>query len=74
MLHASACRCQCAALDHVRQHACMQDFKHTCLRSQELRTLIGIDQDETAFAIAEPRLAACDNAQLDVRLRRGNFR
>jgi len=36
---------------------------------------VGIDQDASALAIAEPRLAAaCGGASLDVRLHNGNFR
>lgn len=42
---------------------------------QELQTLVGIDQDESAFAIAGPRLAATRcGGSLDVRLHLGNFR
>jgi 16S rRNA C1402 N4-methylase RsmH len=41
---------------------------------QELRTLVCIDQDQAAFAVAEPQLAAVRRDGLDVRLHQGNFR
>lgn len=41
---------------------------------QELRTLVCIDQDQAAFAVAEPQLAAIRREGLDIRLHQGNFR